>query len=449
MKRIILLVFLLAGLARAQTSSSTITASTCMQINVYGKGSVGINVKNSGTAWSGTIQPQVIIDADPNGTTGNATVTPSTSSTAQATITANGTYYASVAGANYFQLCGNTVTNIAAIIMTPVPLSANRNAGTGSGSVTSVTFTGDGTVLSSTPSAAVTTSGTVTAALATAGGGTVLGNNTTSTAAPTYTVAPVLGIPGTSMGTLALASSTASGKFTLAVPASAATPTLTLPTTSNVLAGQFAGDGVVLNSTLATASAAGTVTAALANAGAGTLLGNVTSSAAAPTYTSTPSIGAVGGTTGSLTFLGTTSGSGTFGCSGATCVAFSLNSSLQGLTNLSTALYSSTTNCSGVGTAANPSVVTCAAAPAGAFSCATAASTGTCQVNTTAAGTNSDIVITQTASAGARLSVTCNTTADAPAGPRILSINNGVSFTINLGTVTTNPTCYLYTIINK
>jgi hypothetical protein len=39
--------------------------------------------------------------------------------------------------------------------------------GTGSGSVTSVTFTGDGTILSSTPSAAVTTSGTLTATLAT------------------------------------------------------------------------------------------------------------------------------------------------------------------------------------------------------------------------------------------------------------------------------------------
>jgi hypothetical protein len=56
----------------------------------------------------------------------------------------------------------------------------------GTGTVTSVTFTGDGTVLSSTPSEAVTTSGTVTASLATAGANTVLGNATGSTAAPSY-----------------------------------------------------------------------------------------------------------------------------------------------------------------------------------------------------------------------------------------------------------------------
>jgi hypothetical protein len=58
--------------------------------------------------------------------------------------------------------------------------------GGGSGTVTSVTFTGDGTVLSSTPSSAVTTSGTVTATKATAAANTVLGNFTGSTATPTY-----------------------------------------------------------------------------------------------------------------------------------------------------------------------------------------------------------------------------------------------------------------------
>jgi hypothetical protein len=57
----------------------------------------------------------------------------------------------------------------------------------GSGSVTSVTFTGDGTVLSSTPSSAVTTSGTVTAALASQSINTVLaGPASGSSAAPTF-----------------------------------------------------------------------------------------------------------------------------------------------------------------------------------------------------------------------------------------------------------------------
>ena len=56
-----------------------------------------------------------------------------------------------------------------------------HNAGGGSGTVTSVTFTGDGTILSSTPSSAVTTSGTLTAALANQTANTVLGALTATT----------------------------------------------------------------------------------------------------------------------------------------------------------------------------------------------------------------------------------------------------------------------------
>lgn len=147
MKKLILL--LLCASAWGQSPSGTITASTCFQINVYGKGSVGILVKNSGTAWTGTIQPSVIIENDPNGTTGNVQVTPSTSPTAQSTITANGTYFASVAGANYFQLCGNTVTNTASITLTPIPLAANRNAGPGTGTLLT---TGNATIAIAGPS---------------------------------------------------------------------------------------------------------------------------------------------------------------------------------------------------------------------------------------------------------------------------------------------------------
>lgn len=58
----------------------------------------------------------------------------------------------------------------------------------GSGTVTSVTFTGDGTVLSSTPSSAVTTSGTVTATLNTQTARTFLqGPQSGSAATPTFT----------------------------------------------------------------------------------------------------------------------------------------------------------------------------------------------------------------------------------------------------------------------
>ena len=105
-------------------------------------------------------------------------------------------------------------------------------------------------------------------------------------------------------------------------------------------------------------------------------------------------------------------------------------------------------NCSAAGSAASPSIVACGASVTGAFSCATNASGATCQVNTTAVTTNSVIEITQTASAGTRLGVTCNATADTPTGPRIASISNGASFTINLGTVSVNPSCYFFTITN-
>lgn len=59
--------------------------------------------------------------------------------------------------------------------------------GKGAGTVTSVTFTGDGTVLSATPSSAVTASGTVTASLATQTAATILAGPTNgSAAAPTF-----------------------------------------------------------------------------------------------------------------------------------------------------------------------------------------------------------------------------------------------------------------------
>ena len=113
--------------------------------------------------------------------------------------------------------------------------------------------------LFTTSEATATTTPALTFALSNAAGGTVFGNATTGAAAPGYTIAPVLGIPGTSTGSIAIASSTASGKYTITAPANAATPTLTLPTTSNVLAGQFAGDNVLYSNTPVGATAAGTL----------------------------------------------------------------------------------------------------------------------------------------------------------------------------------------------
>lgn len=106
---------------------------------------------------------------------------------------------------------------------------------------------------------------------------------------------------------------------------------------------------------------------------------------------------------------------------------------------------SSVTNCAANGSAANPSVVTCGAATAGAFTCATNASTGTCTVNTTSITANSEVFIQPTA---ASAGLTCNATADAPTGPRFASLSAGTSFTINLGSFTTTAECFKYWIVN-
>lgn len=117
-------------------------------------------------------------------------------------------------------------------------------------------------------------------------------------------------------------------------------------------------------------------------------------------------------------------------------------------TTLTGTTVNTTTNCAAVGTSANPSVASCTAAAAGAFSCATNASTGTCQVNTTAVTANSEIFVQEDDSLGTRLSVTCNTNSITPTSAPVAARSAGVSFTINLGTITTNPECFSYLIVN-
>jgi hypothetical protein len=135
----------------------------------------------------------------------------------------------------------------------------------------------------------------------------VLGNNGATTGIASFTNAVVLGIPGTSNGSIALASSTASGLYTIQPPANAATPTLTLPTTTAVFTVSVAGDGTVHSSTGCTTTAAGLCTLALANAAADTVLANSTTSAAAPTYVTALSLGNPGTTAGSIQLNSSTS----------------------------------------------------------------------------------------------------------------------------------------------
>lgn len=95
-----------------------------------------------------------------------------------------------------------------------IGLTAVTSTG-GTGTVTSVTFTGDGTVLSSTPSAAVTSSGTLTAALATQSANRVLAGPTTGgAAAPTFRALVAADLPA---GTVVLAGTGLAGTTTFTI----------------------------------------------------------------------------------------------------------------------------------------------------------------------------------------------------------------------------------------
>ena len=108
-----------------------------------------------------------------------------------------------------------------------------------------------------------------------------------------------------------------------------------------------------------------------------------------------------------------------------------------------------TSPCAAVGSAASPSVAACGAAMSGAFSCATNATGATCTVNTTAVTGASQIFVTEDETLGALLGVTCNTSTTVIPTSRLLSARSAAtSFTINLGTVTTNPACFSYLLVN-
>jgi len=110
MKKLSILLFLVALLCSAQTIGPlSITSTQCVSVSTDGQATVGFRVVGS---WTGTIQPKGYIDGQ---TRFNLSVTPSTSSTAQSTVTANGAYFAGVSGYSGFSLFGATVTNTAKI----------------------------------------------------------------------------------------------------------------------------------------------------------------------------------------------------------------------------------------------------------------------------------------------------------------------------------------------
>lgn len=157
MKKLFTLLILIGSAYAQNPVYGTITGTGCVTIDVNNRGVVGISVTNSssGSAWSGTIQPEVAIGGDP---AQNAQVTPFSSSTAQNNITANGDYQAYITGANTFLLCGNTVTNTAQVKLTASPLAARLSGGGGGGGSGTVTSVTAGTGLSG---GTITSSGTI------------------------------------------------------------------------------------------------------------------------------------------------------------------------------------------------------------------------------------------------------------------------------------------------
>jgi hypothetical protein len=194
-------------------------------------------------------------------------------------------------------------------------LTIASTGGGGSGTVTSFSA-GNLSPVFTTSVATATTTPALTFALTNAGGGTVFGNSATSSGAPAYTATPQLGIPGTSTGTIALASSTASGLYTITAPANAATPTLTLPTGTGTFA-VTASAPIVLNATTGALTAPTAVTSASSLTSNAVVLGGGGQAVSTQTFLTTDgaatlTVGIAGGGNGVLALSGNTSGTATF-----------------------------------------------------------------------------------------------------------------------------------------
>lgn len=239
-----------------------------------------------------------------------------------------------------------------------------------------------------------------------------------TTAAVTAAGYATLVSPSFTTPTLGVATATTVNKVTITAPATSATLTLVQGSTltlNGAFNTQFTGSG---NFTFTLPGASDT------------LVGLAASQTLTSKTLTSPTISG-GGTINSATIGQTTPAAGSF-------------TALKGTTLLTT------TTCGAVGTSASPSLVACAAAAAGVFSCAITASAATCVISDTAVTANSTILVTPISYAGTRLSVTCNTAPTATAASVVIvsAISAGTSFTINVPTITTNPACYSYSIIN-
>lgn len=87
----------------------SLTGTQCAAVDVTQKGTAAFQVLGS---WTGTIQPKVAIAGQP---AVSMQTTPASSTTAQATVVANGAYYSPVSGYSTFLVCGASITGTATI----------------------------------------------------------------------------------------------------------------------------------------------------------------------------------------------------------------------------------------------------------------------------------------------------------------------------------------------
>lgn len=273
------------------TGNLSSAAADLNSVQLYQGQDIATVVATVEGTYSGTLQ----FEGLGGGTWASISGTPSNSTTTATSTTGVGQWRFPTAGLTAFRVRVSSYSSGTAVIT--LQSSRGSPALTGSGAsgsgVTSVTFTGDGVVLSSTPSSAVTTSGTLTASLANFSAFTLLANNTSGSAAPTVLAFNTL-FGSCSGGSNALTYNTTTHAF--------GCNTITGGVSS------FTGDGVLLSNSGST----GAVTATLANLAAFSFVANNTSGSAALTnVTFNTLFGSCSAATSALTFNTT---SHVFGC---------------------------------------------------------------------------------------------------------------------------------------
>lgn len=155
--------------------------------------------------------------------------------------------------------------------------------------------------------ATATTTPALTFSLSTAAADRVFGNCTGVTAAPSFCALVVAQIP-TAIPIANIGSAGLSGTSPIAISAAGAISCSTCNTSSATVTSFSAGAlSPLFTSSVATATSTPALTFTLSNAGAGTVFGNPSSTAAAPSFTATPQLG-LSGTLGSVTMGNATSG---------------------------------------------------------------------------------------------------------------------------------------------